>query len=85
MLARLKEARDGLAAHPPKGADISEDLAFLDWLGDNHFTFLGARDYALAIPTANMAGWIQCPAAGLGALSDEDARVILRRARSVRR
>ena len=28
--------------------DITEDLAFLDWLGDNHFTFLGARDYVLA-------------------------------------
>ena len=47
MLARLKQARDGLAAQPPKDADIAEDLAFLDWLGDNHFTFLGARDYAL--------------------------------------
>jgi len=48
MQARLKQARDGLAARPPQGVDIAEDLAFLDWLGDNHFTFLGARDYALA-------------------------------------
>ena len=47
MLARLKQTRDGLAANPPKGVDIEEDLAFLDWLGDNYFTFLGARDYAL--------------------------------------
>ena len=48
MMARLKEARDGLAASPPKARDVEEDLAFLDWLADNHFTFLGARDYVLA-------------------------------------
>jgi len=46
MQARLKDARSGLAARAPKGADVQEDLAFLDWLGDNHFTFLGARENA---------------------------------------
>jgi glutamate dehydrogenase len=75
MLARLKQTRDGLAAQPPKGADIAEDLAFLDWLGENHFTFLGARDYALSLDGEHgrmdpVAG------SGLGALSDEEARVI---------
>jgi glutamate dehydrogenase len=75
MLARLKETRAGLAAHPPKGADIEEDLAFLDWLGDNHFTFLGARDYALSADGEH--GRIDpVPGSGLGALSDDDARVI---------
>src|ERR1700743_1111751 len=44
MLARLKAARDDLERHPPQ-MDIAEDLAFLDWLADDHFTFLGARDY----------------------------------------
>ncbi|MEO8896351.1 MAG: hypothetical protein ABI450_10765, partial [Rhizomicrobium sp.] len=68
MLARLKQARDGLAARSPKGADIAEDLAFLDWLGDNHFTFLGARDYALTADGAH--GRIDPVAgSGLGALS----------------
>ena len=47
MLARLKQARDALAATPPRGTDVSEDLAFLDWVADNHFTFLGVRDYRL--------------------------------------
>ena len=75
MLARLKEARAGLAANPPKGADIEEDLAFLDWLGDNHFTFLGARDYALA-PDGDHGRVDPVPGSGLGALSDEEARVI---------
>ncbi|HKD47173.1 MAG TPA: hypothetical protein VKB67_05770, partial [Rhizomicrobium sp.] len=46
MLTRLKSASDDLERHPPK-TDITEDLAFLDWLADNHFTFLGARDYVL--------------------------------------
>ena len=79
MLARLKEARDGLAAYSPLnasgGADIREDLAFLDWLGDNYFTFLGARDYALHDDGEN--GRLDpVPGSGLGALSDDDARVI---------
>jgi glutamate dehydrogenase len=75
MLARLREARDGLAARPPRHTDIEEDIAFLDWLGDNHFTFLGARDYALAADGAH--GRLDpVPGSGLGALSDEEARVI---------
>ncbi len=75
MLARLKQAREGLAAHPPKGANIEEDLAFLDWLGDNYFTFLGARDYALH-PDGEYGRLDPVPGSGLGALSDEEARVI---------
>ncbi len=43
MLARLKDARAGLASAPPKSGDIAEDTAFLDWLADDHFLFLGAR------------------------------------------
>ena len=79
MLARLKDVRDGLAAHPPinagRSAEIGEDLAFLDWLGDNYFTFLGARDYALHADGEH--GRLDpVPGSGLGALSDEDARVI---------
>ena len=75
MLARLKQARDGLAAHPPKSGEIKEDLAFLDWLGENYFTFLGARDYALHADGEH--GRLDpVPGSGLGALSDDEARVI---------
>ncbi len=75
MLARLKDVRNGLASHPPKGTDIEEDLAFLDWLADNYFTFLGARDYALTADGSN--GRLDpIPGSGLGALCDEEARVI---------
>jgi glutamate dehydrogenase len=75
MLARLKEARDGLAAHPPRNTDVAEDIAFLDWLADNHFTFLGARDYMLGKDGAH--GRLDpVTESGLGVLADEDARVI---------
>lgn len=74
MLARLKAARDDLERHPPR-MDISEDLAFLDWLADNHFTFLGARDYVLGKDGAH--GMLEpVKASGLGVLSDEQARVV---------
>jgi len=38
----------GLEASPPKGqskADLAEICAFLRWIEDNHFTFLGYRQY----------------------------------------
>ena len=77
MLLRLKQARDELAASPPKGVDISEDIAFLNWLGDNHFTFLGARDYRLAVE-GGAARLDPRDETGLGALSDAQERVLRR-------
>ncbi|HEU0161647.1 MAG TPA: NAD-glutamate dehydrogenase [Rhizomicrobium sp.] len=75
MLNRMRDAREDLAAHPPANGDIEEDLAFLDWLGDNHFTFLGARDYVLAADGAH--GRLEpVSGSGLGILADEEARVI---------
>jgi glutamate dehydrogenase len=81
MLARLAAAREDLTRHPPliagKPADIAEDLAFLDWLADDHFTFLGARDYVLGKDGAN--GVLEpVQASGLGVLSDEATRVVRR-------
>jgi glutamate dehydrogenase len=80
MLAKLKQVRDELAANPPRGADIAEDLAFLDWLADNHFTFLGSRDYRLLAADHKDNGaygrLVAIPETGLGVLSDAEARVI---------
>ncbi|HEY0267242.1 MAG TPA: hypothetical protein VGC16_10850, partial [Rhizomicrobium sp.] len=74
MLARLAAAREDLDRHPPK-SDIAEDLAFLDWLAEDHFTFLGARDYLLRKDGAH--GMMEpVKGSGLGVLSDEDTRVI---------
>ncbi|HWY62067.1 MAG TPA: NAD-glutamate dehydrogenase [Rhizomicrobium sp.] len=77
MLARLKETREELAAHPPKGGDVSEDLAFLDWLADNHFTFLGARDYRLEAEGGEYR-LEPLDITGLGALADAGERVLRR-------
>jgi len=81
MLARLAAARTDLSRNPPfiagRRADLTEDLDFLDWLADNHFTFLGARDYVLGKDGAN--GMLEpVKGSGLGVLSDEHTRVIRR-------
>ncbi len=74
MLERLEAARAELAASPPK-ADVSESLAFLDWLAADHFTFLGARDYRLVTDSGN--GRLEpVEDSGLGVLSATEARVI---------
>ncbi len=48
MRARLAEAIGWLRANPPAVAreELDESIAFLEWLGKGHFTFLGTRDYA---------------------------------------
>jgi glutamate dehydrogenase len=75
MLARLKSARADLAAQPPKSQDIEEDLAFLDWLADDHFTLLGAREYRLSADGEH--GTLQpLEGSGLGILADPGARVL---------
>ncbi len=75
MLERLKAVRDELAAHPPQGRNISEDLAFLDWLADNNFTFLGARDYKLN-QDGGRAQLEPVDVSGLGVLADAQERVL---------
>ena len=49
MRQRMRETRD-LLENGPKGADPllrSESQALLDWMADEHFTFLGYREYSL--------------------------------------
>ncbi|HEY0300800.1 MAG TPA: NAD-glutamate dehydrogenase domain-containing protein, partial [Rhizomicrobium sp.] len=78
MMLRLRDAMAGLKAQPPKvpGEELSESLALLEWLGDNHFTFLGARDYRFV--AAGDGALEPDFASGLGVLSDSEARVIRR-------
>jgi NAD-specific glutamate dehydrogenase len=48
MRERALRAIADLGAHPPKGveqADVEEALKYLDWLGDEQFTFLGYAEY----------------------------------------
>ncbi|MEJ0026977.1 MAG: NAD-glutamate dehydrogenase [Rhizomicrobium sp.] len=78
MTARLRESIDGLKANPPKVTkeEFDESVALLEWLGDNHFTFLGSRDYDF--DPAGDGALVPVAHSGLGVLSDPDARVIRR-------
>jgi glutamate dehydrogenase len=78
MTARLHEAIAGLKARPPKVSkeELDESVALLEWLGNNHFTFLGARDYDF--DPAGDGALVPAQHTGLGVLSDPDARVIRR-------
>jgi glutamate dehydrogenase len=76
MLLKLMESVSELKAHPPHipHEELSENLAFLEWLSDNNFTFLGCRDYTF---TTDEGGRLDPDlASGLGVLSDPDARVV---------
>ena len=65
--ARLAEEGEG---HVP-GDELEEAVAFLGWLGQDNFTFLGARTYDL-IDEGGEAGLVRIPGSGLGILRDAD-------------
>ena len=78
MLARLAETIGQLKKNPPPipDADLAENLAFLGWLADNHFTFLGCRDYVFH---DKGEGTLEARyETGLGVLAEPAARVIRR-------
>lgn len=72
MQQRMKEALQELEQSPPPfdSADISESEDFLRWLIDDHFTFLGCRDYELVGAGDNRVLRIVA-GSGLGILRDE--------------
>ena len=76
MLAQLAETIADLKRNPPlvSREDLGESIAFLQWLGENHFTFLGCRDYAF--DDVENGRLEPVDESGLGLLSDRAARVI---------
>ena len=63
---------------PPLDADeVTEAKDFLRWLGNNHFTFLGCRDYKLIGNETNRALQV-IPGTGLGVLRNEGVNVASR-------
>ena len=83
MVALMARSVAELKAHAPPGdpAELGEDLAFLTWLGDGHFVFLGARAYEY--PRTKDGGYaaeepIIDAASNLGVLRDPK-RGVLRR------
>jgi glutamate dehydrogenase len=76
MLGRLEDAIEELKRNPPAIAkdELAETTAFLSWLGDRHFTFLGSRDYAYH-PAGD--GRLEPVAgSGLGLLADPNMHVL---------
>ncbi|MCC7413556.1 MAG: NAD-glutamate dehydrogenase [Gammaproteobacteria bacterium] len=74
MLARMRATAAAITAQPPPLPDeeISEGVAFLDWLNADHFTFLGCRDYDLT--TADGEDVLRTvPGSGLGILRQAQA------------
>ena len=67
MLGRLNEVCEEGAQSPLSQPNKEEGVAFLRWLEDRHFTFLGARDYTLK-RSGDKASLIARPDTGLGIL-----------------
>ncbi|HET7022058.1 MAG TPA: NAD-glutamate dehydrogenase, partial [Xanthobacteraceae bacterium] len=77
MMARVADVIAGLKANPPPlpAAEIEEAIAFLEWLADNNFTFLGVRDYRFTDSEEALEPVFET---GLGILRSRDLRVLRR-------
>jgi glutamate dehydrogenase len=71
MLARMASALTALKEVPPliPVGELAEGIQFLEWLGENNFTFLGLREYAMVGKGAK-ARMEPTNASGLGLLRD---------------
>lgn len=67
MLARVREVRNACEKYARAPEKRDEASAFLQWLEDRHFTFLGARDYDLKRDGDNVS-LVALPESGLGIL-----------------
>jgi glutamate dehydrogenase len=56
--------------------EVGETIDFLEWLGDDHFTFLGCRDYSYSPANGGLLRPVE--GSGLGVLTDRLARVVRR-------
>ncbi len=77
MHAQVLAVVDELAADPPPltSEELRQGRAFLTWLADDHFTFLGYREYVLETEddAPDECGLRAVPGSGLGILrSDQD-------------
>ena len=70
MRERARQVASTLRSEVPAqvpSAEVTQAAELLDWLADNHFTFLGCRDYLLGAVPGGM-GLIPVPGSGLGLL-----------------
>ncbi|MGH6675530.1 MAG: NAD-glutamate dehydrogenase, partial [Xanthobacteraceae bacterium] len=77
MLARAREVIADLRQNPPPlpAEDIAEAVQFLEWLTNDNFTLLGARDYAYTDSEHPLQPVF---ATGLGLLRSRDMRLLKR-------
>ncbi|MBL8909036.1 MAG: NAD-glutamate dehydrogenase [Rhizobiales bacterium] len=84
MLHRLKDALAHYQSNPPPIPieDLTESIAFLHWMADDHFTFLGMREYVFegGIEAGELK---QVPQTGLGVLRAPEIGVVRRRGKLV--
>ena len=78
MREHLLESIAALKKNPPpvSAGELAESVAFLEWLSNDHFTFLGARDYTYRDEDGGQLVTVE--GSGLGVLSDEHAHAIQR-------
>ncbi len=76
MRQKVVDELDRLKKNPPKlpNGEIKEGSAFLSWLYDDHFTFLGYRELSFS-GTGKRARMEVVANSGLGILRDPDVRV----------
>jgi glutamate dehydrogenase len=76
MVKRLRDTIELLKKNPPAipEDELAETVAFLAWLADKHFTFLGSRDYRY--DPAGEGRLEPVNDSGLGLLSDPEMRVL---------
>ena len=70
MLSRLQSVCEESARIAPQTQGLQDGIDFLRWLEAQHFTFLGARDYAL-IRDGDVVSLEAVPQSGLGILRGE--------------
>ncbi len=70
MLAHLQAVRQASVVSALSATGQQEGIDFLNWLEDQHFTFLGARDYQLVQQESGM-NLVAVPDSGLGILRGE--------------
>jgi len=77
MLTQLDESIDELQAGrlPLEDSEIAETRAFLEWMRDDHFTFLGCRDYTYA-GSGDSADVAIISGSGLGILRNDRRHVL---------
>ncbi len=81
MQATLARVIAGYRDNPPAAlpADaVAEAVEFLSWLSEDNFTFLGLREYDVAIATGEEDRIALKPESGLGLLRDPEVRVLRR-------